>query len=287
MQWYPENRPCPICDATEYVEIGTRGGKSHRDRLGEETMVVKCTNCTGIYCYPTLIPQGNPYDDEEGYFSMHSEEDVRTAATSTLEYFEKLGKKGRILELGCGRGILSAVAKERGWDAKGVEMTVQFVEEAIRHGVEVEVATVEDCRSLDEKYDVILMPAILEHLYRPVDVLKRINNALNPGGMLFLDIPNEDSLTFQIGNLYSRPWSINLSPTFSPYHVVGFSPASIRRALDISGFDIHELSTVKYANTLPGGSIRRNLERFVMGVSLHVGQWIGRGDGLLVWAVKR
>lgn len=285
MEWIREIRPCPVCGSEKHKEVGTRGGASHRDGTGEETMVVNCMDCTAIYARPTLLPVGNPYDGEEDYFAVHDYETVRKNAEQMLTEIE--GHKGRILELGCGRGISLMVAKERGWDAYGVEMTQQFVDEARANGVNIEMATVEDCKALDSKYNVILMPAILEHLYQPVQVLKKISDALVPGGLLFIDVPNEQSLIYSIGNLYVKPWSMNLSPTFSPYHVVGFSHQSLTKALDLAGLSVKEIKTVKYGNVLPGGSLKRNIERSAMGVIQHVGQLLGRGDGLIAWAEKR
>lgn len=263
-----------------------RGGPSHRDGIGVETMVVKCSECTARYARPFLLPAGNPYDDEQNYFQLHEPAAVADHGRQLMLHAESLlGRKGRVLEIGCGRGILLKVAEEMGWESFGIEMTEQFAEIAREHAV-VEVASAENSRLLDDKYDLVLMPAILEHLYDPVSVLKRVSTSLVDDGHLFLDIPNEASLTFEIGNLYSRPASINLSPTFSPYHVVGFSRKSIETALNRAGLEIVDLTTIKYSNALPGGGLKRNLERFAMGVLQSVGHLIGKGDGLIVWARK-
>ena len=179
-----------------------------------------------------------PLTDPPG-FAIHEIETIKGTARWVLDEAEKLlGRKGRILELGCGRGIVLQEAAKRGWEVRGVEMTEQFAREA--DGVDIEVSSVEDCMSLSEKYDIVLLFAILEHVYEPVELLKRCNAALNHEGLLFIDVPNEASLTLKVGNLYSRPWSVNLSPTFAPYHVVGFSPQSLSKALEMSGFGVEK-----------------------------------------------
>jgi hypothetical protein len=72
---------------------------------------------------------------------------------------------------------------------------------------------------------------LLEHLYDPADCLRRVHD----GGLVFIDVPNECSLFTRLGNAYmrlrGRPWAVNLSPTFPPFHVVGFCPSSLRRLL--------------------------------------------------------
>jgi hypothetical protein len=71
---------------------------------------------------------------------------------------------------------------------------------------------------------------------RPIGEISRI---LRPGGAVFIDVPNEDSLYFKVGNLYNRlrgrDWVVNADPTFSPYHVFGFSPRSLKALLSKHG----------------------------------------------------
>jgi len=53
--------------------------------------------------------------------------------------------------------------------------------------------------------------------------------------VVFLDVPNESGLYFKMGNLYQRlcgrDWVVNIAPTFSPFHVFGFDPRSLRALL--------------------------------------------------------
>ncbi len=154
------------------------------------------------------------------------------------------------------------------------------------------VAPIESCKSLDRTYDVVLLAAILEHLYDPMETLHRIKNALRQGGLLFIDVPNESSLTMRIGNLYMRAlgrnWAVNLSPTFAPFHVVGFSPTSLRNTLASLGFEIHTLNVPKWRNALPPATTtRQKIERLGFSVIQTVGALIGMGDGITCWAVRR
>jgi hypothetical protein len=61
----------------------------------------------------------------------------------------------------------------------------------------------------------------------PTRLIGEISRILRPGGAVFIDVPNEDGLYFKVGNLYNRlrgrDLVVNADPTFSPYHVFGFS----------------------------------------------------------------
>lgn len=294
-QWSAEDRPCPVCGSRIAKKLGARGGRAHHEGKGVETVVVRCKDCKVIYTQPTLIPGSNPYAREsaEQYFQLHNSQLKVLQGERIAAFAEKvLGSPGRMLELGCGRGELLKGALNRRWSAYGVEMTEDYIRVARSHGVKVECSSIEDCKSLEQTYDVVLLAAILEHLYDPMETLRRIKNALRPGGLLFIDVPNEESLTMRIGNLYMRArgrnWAINLSPTFSPFHVVGFSPTSLRNTLASIGFDIHTLDVPKWNNALPQGTtIGQRIERLGLGIVQSLGKLVGMGDGITCWAVRK
>ena len=293
-RWRAEYRPCPACNSARARIIGPRGGRAHREEKGVETQVVRCRDCGVFYTDPTLIPVSNPYAKESAaeYFHLHDSRKKVLHGEMLAAFAEKiLGNSGKMLELGCGRGELLKGAASRGWEVRGVEMTEDFAAVARSSGIDVECSAIEGCKSLDQVYDVVLLAAILEHLYDPLQTLKRVRDALRPGGLVFIDVPNELSLTMRIGNIYMRArgrrWSINLSPTFSPFHVVGFSPTSLRQTLTAVGFRVHTLVVPKWNNDLPQGkTINQKLERTALSLVQSIGERLGMGDGITCWAVK-
>lgn len=294
-EWSPEDRSCPVCGSRKAKKLGARGGRAHHEAKGVETNVVRCSECALIYTQPTLMPVTNPYDKEsaEEYFQLHDEQQKIRHGESLAAFAESvLGGPGRMLELGCGRGELLRGALNRGWSAQGVEMTDDFIRVARSHGVAIECSPIEKCKSLDETYDVVMLAAILEHLYDPMETLNRIKNTVRPGGLLFIDVPNEASLSMRIGNLYmrarGRDWAINLSPTFPPFHVVGFSPRSLRRALNSIGFEVYRLEVPKWRNDLPPGTtFGQKIERLGLTAIQSLGEMLGMGDGITCWARRK
>ena len=169
-------------------------------------------------------------------------------------------------------------------------MTAEFAQHSV--GIPVEIAAVSEAHSLERCYDVILLAAVLEHLYDPRETLMRVYKALAPDGVVFIDVPNECSLWALVGNAYmklrGRNWAVNLSPTFPPFHVVGFCPQSLATILTDCGFCIAELQTHRWPNLLhEGASGMAQVERAVAGAVSKVGALIGKGDGITCWARKR
>jgi SAM-dependent methyltransferase len=288
--WRGQWAPCPLCGSKNRSWLGRRGGAAHRSRLGVETGVVRCRTCHGIYQWPTLLPQANPYLECGGdeYFAQQDQSQAAKMEAGSLlarEAQRLLGRKDRMLELGCGRGGLLMGAAAEGWSVQGVEMTPHFASEAA--GVEIEISSIESCRSLGETYGVILLAGILEHIYDPISCLLRCRRALKPGGILFIALPNECGLWARFGWLYQRlrgrRWAVSLAPTFPPFHVVGFCPRSLRRALDRTGFDVIECYTERWdvpKMLWPG-------ERALASIVLSLGQQLGMGMGIICWARVR
>lgn len=258
-----------------------------------ETGIVRCRGCHGVYQRPTLLPESNPYDGYpvEHYFQLHDSSAKVVVGERLAAYAESvIGRPGRMLELGCGRGELLRGAANRGWQVSGIEMTPGFAEVAReRHRIEVECSPIAEAQSLSRTYDVVLLAAILEHLYDPVQTLSRVRAALNRGGLIFVDVPNECSLMTTVGNFYLRlrrtDWAMNLSPSFSPFHVVGFCPRSLRHLLRSTGFSISSLELNRWNNAMqPAVGLKGHVERMALDAVLTAGQLMGRGAGISCWA---
>lgn len=293
--WRVEDRDCPICKSSEVRFLGARGGRAHREGRGVETRMVRCVRCHGVYQKPTLLPETNPYSetDAQEYFRLHESWKKVECGEELAAFAESvLGQPGSMVELGCGRGDLLRGARNRGWKVFGVEMTAAFADIAREgNGVEVECSSISDAKTLDGTYDVVILAAVLEHLYDPLEAFGRVRHALRPGGLVFIDVPNECSLMTYIGNLYLRTqgkdWAVNLSPTFPPFHVVGFCSTSLRWLLNAAGFKVLTLDLYQTRNALPySKGILARLERRALDVTLFLGRLIAMGAGITCWAVR-
>lgn len=294
--WHLERRDCPICSESHAtaVPLGRRGGAAHQLGLGQETGIVRCRKCHGVYPFPMPVPLVNPYLEHaaEDYFRGHDSAAKVSSGEELAHRAERiLGRTGRLLEVGCGRGELLRGAANAGWNVGGIEMTETFARVAgERFGVPVEVSPAETAATLREEWDVVVLAAVLEHIYDPIALLRRVHDGLRPGGLVFMDVPNECSFYTRVGNLYfrlkRRNWAINLSPTFAPFHVVGFCPKSLRWALGRTGLVPIQLELYRMEGCLPerGSGMKSRLEATGLKTALVLGHLLGMGAGITCWA---
>jgi len=133
-----EFRDVPRCNACQSVrqrQLGFRGGQAHRSGQGIRTRVVTCEECGLIFTNPMPVPIDPSllYDNPaEEYFKHHDIEVKRNVTTTLLSELEERIQGRRLLDVGCGQGVLLEVARSRGWDAVGLDISEQFAKYQMR-----------------------------------------------------------------------------------------------------------------------------------------------------------
>jgi SAM-dependent methyltransferase len=288
---------CPICEVLPTKLLGRRGGAAHRESLGVECEVWRCGKCGLVFPNPMPVPLGGmeqhyglPPDD---YFEQHDTAARGAAAAGIIRQAEELtGAKGRLLDIGAGRGELLHVAQDAGWSATGIEPSEPFARHAASFsGAEIRREPVENCGFREGSFDVVVMGSVLEHLYNPDETVREIARILRPGGALYVDVPNEAGLYFRVGNLYQkvrgRDWVVHLAPTFSPYHVFGYSPRALRALLAKHGLKPKVWQVYAGQAMVPahGGALGA-LERLAAQVVTATSRMGNLGTYIETWAVK-
>lgn len=294
-QWRQQN--CPICETSRLKRLGRRGGAAHRASIGVECEIWRCCQCGLIFPNPMPIPL-NGFEQHYGveadeYFENHQPESKNLSALGLISQAEALlGGKGRLLDIGVGRGELLRPAHDAHWDVTGIEPSSRFASYAEKlSGISVHAQPLEECGFPDDSFDCVVLSAVLEHLYNPDETIGEISRILRCGGAVFIDVPNENGLYFKVGNLYQRlrgrDWVVNTAPTFSPYHVFGFSPRSLKALLSKHGLKPQLWRVYPGRAMVPSraglfGMIERSAAHAVTAVS-KLNEW---GTYIETWAIR-
>lgn len=117
-----------------------------------------------------------------------------------IKKFKVINKHTRILEIGTGTGWFPILCKKEGIYCKGLEISPQLIEYAKQYGhnynihPDIEVGNIEDTDIGMSQYDVIIADSVFEHVERWQTGLKRVFNALKPGGLLYFISTNKFSI---------------------------------------------------------------------------------------------
>jgi SAM-dependent methyltransferase len=175
-----------------------------------------------------------------------------------LEQVEKSTDSLKVLDLGCGRGEWLELLTEKGYQAQGVDLDLDMLEECKKlnlnhhHGDALEYLK----SQASDSFDVISSFHLIEHL--PFDVLQALVietlRVLKPTGILILETPNSENLVVGTSSFY-------LDPTHQrplPAQLVSFMTI-------FAGF---ERSTIQFLNAGVEEHCKASLYKVVYGVGL-------------------
>jgi 2-polyprenyl-3-methyl-5-hydroxy-6-metoxy-1,4-benzoquinol methylase len=108
-----------------------------------------------------------------------------------------------LLDYGCGAGVFLTFMQKNGWKTEGVEPNAS----ARNHSKETSGARVyslEEFQSSNQKYEVITLWHVFEHIHNYNEVLQDLKTRLSPGGIIVIAVPNFKSWDAQY---YKSDWA--------------------------------------------------------------------------------
>ena len=212
------NPACPLCES-----LDTFPNEFYSNGSLENRHLHCCSNCGTSFLHPmpdaktlTKVYDQAYYGQGTGKFIGPAEWIVRLFRHSRASAIRRLAPTGRVLDVGCGRGLMLQFLKKWGYEVDGVELDNLAAERAGRNlGQEIfhRLDEVEALRP--EKYQAICFWHSLEHLPRPGDTLTIADRLLASGGILIVSAPHVASIQ---SRLSGRDW-LHLD---LPRHLVHF-----------------------------------------------------------------
>jgi len=222
---------CLICQSARCRLLYTQNGYQ----------VFRCDVCGFQFVAPTpTVGELARYYDQgyavplERYASYSARHQERIA-----ELERWCPERGRLLEVGASYGHSLALARDRGWQVAGVELSptaARYARE--RFGLDIHSCDLLDAPFEEQSFDAAILWHVLEHTQDPQAQLRRLYALLRPGGVLGLRVPNVSSFGARLAGR-SWPW---MCP---PAHLWYFSPTTLPRLLEKCGFALLETRTLR------------------------------------------
>jgi SAM-dependent methyltransferase len=231
---------CHICSGSlRLLHAGTTGAHSADamspscHRPGAHGDLFRCDEC-GTVQQPSL-PAGSElhelYRDMSDAAYLDEAAGRRATANRLLDMIGRYRAGGKLLDVGCGHGLLVDEARRRGWDASGLELSSSAASYARdRLGLDVREQTLDQHDG--GPYDAIVLADVIEHLDDPAQAIERCHELLAPDGVLCVVTPDPASVTARIAG--SRWWG------YVPAHTYLLPRATLRELISASGLVISE-----------------------------------------------
>ena len=231
---------CDLCGSSEFMNYCNLEGKTKRS-------VFICKKCSLTYLYP--IPSVDELNDfyRQDYRKKYSQQNFVTnevvayeqkRATRVTEMVRRYFNKdtSKILDIGCSSGTLlkNLYKLSSHCELYGIEMNDNYRKFIVDSGIANQNNITNDnitmyCSGQKNKFDLITIVHVLEHLKNPKDVLMSIYRLLKDDGILYVEVPN---LKTPYNNLREKYFAI--------YHLTYFTDFTLRKMLEKVGFKILE-----------------------------------------------
>lgn len=158
----------------------------------------------------------------------------------------------RVLDLGCGGGILAEALAAAGADVLGVDAAAEQIEiaklHALESGVKVQYRHVDAeqlAAELPGAFDAICCMEMLEHVEAPDRILAACATLLKPGGHLFLSTINRTARSFALA-IVAAEHLLQLLPKGTHRHAMFIRPSELAAGLRLAGFELRTLEGLQY-----------------------------------------
>ncbi len=247
---------CPLCKSDKNKRVFNNFDRLHN--LPGTFRVAQCIACRSLYLMDvpkdlkSYYPEGAYYSTCESnsnklsfkkkliklYFSgerkMNLSYFVYYLVGKRIQGIPKYIFNGKVLDVGCGSGLLLDLLKDSGWQTFGVDVSKRAINLLIEKGHNGICSELKSNLYPSDYFDAILISHAIEHVSNPKEYLKIIYDKLKKNGQLILLAPNANSLGYK---LFKRAWA----PIETPRHLFVPTPKIIRETLIDTGFKVESI----------------------------------------------
>lgn len=181
------------------------------------------------------------YKQNIGYkFALSKDKKIDARNKNVCQRFKILSKYfkeipgSKILEIGSHEGLFLKILKDRGFIVLGVEPNKYAADFAASLGLKTIKGLFEEAiKNINEKFGAVCLYHTLEHMEDARGNIQKIKNIMEPNGYLFIEVPNIESFR---SRKYGNAWEY-----VYPEHLHYFSPESLKKILEESGFTAEKI----------------------------------------------
>jgi 2-polyprenyl-3-methyl-5-hydroxy-6-metoxy-1,4-benzoquinol methylase len=198
---------CVLCGNSEFTEVSNKDAKSSK-----VLMVSMCSKCGLVQQSP--IPS---QDELKIYYSHNYRKNYKNTHTPKPKHILRAGNtaiqrlnflkglkitNGNLLDVGAGGGEFVYLSGKNGFNSIGVEPSIGYSEYA-NNEYKCKVITGE-LGDITDKYDIITIFHVLEHLPAPVQAFEKLHSLLAKDGKLFIEVPWIETNDASPHNIYFK-----------------------------------------------------------------------------------
>jgi 2-polyprenyl-6-hydroxyphenyl methylase / 3-demethylubiquinone-9 3-methyltransferase len=189
------------------------------------------------------------WDKESEFRPLHQINPLRLAWIANI-----VGLKGkRVLDVGCGGGILADAMAREGADVLGIDLSTKALRVAQLHALEAQTDGVEYREISAEalatekpgEFDVVTCMEMLEHVPDPSLVVQACASLVKPGGYVFFSTINRNAKAYLFA-VVGAEYILNLLPRGTHDYAKLIKPSELASHCRASGLDLLHTKGLQY-----------------------------------------
>lgn len=183
------------------------------------------------------------WDRESEFKPLH---DINPLRTNYIDRHASLAGK-KVLDVGCGGGILSEAMAQRGADVTGIDMGEAPLNiaklHALESGVRVkyqQIPVEQLAEEMPASFDVVTCLEMLEHVPDPASIIQACYKLVKPGGMVFFSTINRNPKAYAMA-IIGAEYIMRMLPAGTHDYDKFIKPSELTRwcrAADLSVLDM-------------------------------------------------
>jgi SAM-dependent methyltransferase len=226
---------CPLC--AQPAQLRYAGVRDLEYFIAATNEFYRCVQCGFVFMHPLPrrdeLPRFYPptyhnFERPAGRLSRFLVDRYYAHHAATCARYLPAG--GSLLEVGAAGGDLLERLRACGYHVRGVEISADGCVRAREKGLDVFHGTLEEFPA-DERYDMVFMSHVIEHVIDPMTTMARVAALLKPGGVAYVETPN-------VGAPDARLWGRHWGLIHYPRHLFLFDRATLRRLFEGVGLAV-------------------------------------------------
>jgi 2-polyprenyl-3-methyl-5-hydroxy-6-metoxy-1,4-benzoquinol methylase len=243
---------CPICHQSDFSHFLTCQDYTVSQ---EKFDIVVCKNCSFKFTNPRPTQETvGVYYESEDYIS-HS--DTQIGLINRLYHWvrrrslrrklgiinqNKISSSQKLLDYGCGTGAFASFCQQNGWNVSGIEPNSkarQLAETQLQKPVYESIENISENLNETEKFDVITLWHVLEHIHQLSETLSELKKRLSTNGKLIIAVPNPNSDDAKRFKQYWAAYDL-------PRHLWHFSQKNIQNLMETQKMQVKNVFPLYY-----------------------------------------
>lgn len=183
--------------------------------------------------------------------AMKALHDINPLRANYIDQRAKVAGK-KLLDVGCGAGILSEAMAQRGATVSGIDAGAEPINVASLHLLESNLSidylntTAEEFAKANAgQFDVITCMEMLEHVPDPQSVINACADLCKPGGQLFFSTINRNPKAFAL-MIVGAEYVMNMVPKGTHRYDKFIRPSELSRWLRAAGLELQHICGMEY-----------------------------------------